>query len=146
MPKSQFKTSLNNNGGKNGKKKIPSHRSQNNSSVISTRRKSYSSLIRLTSWSRSYPDTLAYALFFTELEWLKMTFAAATSVPKPSNPYLFDCPIFQTHRTPFKNHCTRWLRTWPPQLNQITSHLDTLNAMKKFLTTSKRLNFDFVVV
>ena len=36
--------------------------------------------------------------------------------------------------------------TWPQQLNQITSHLDTLNDMKKFLTTSKRFNFDFVDV
>ena len=66
--------------------------------------------------------------------------------PETIEHYLFDCPIFQTHRTPLKNHCIRWLKTWPPQLNQITSHLDTLNAMKKFLTTSKRLNFDFVVV
>ena len=58
--------------------------------------------------------------------------------PETIEHYLFDCPIFQTHRTPFKNHCIRWLKTSIKSLHTWTPS----TPWKKILTTSKRLNFD----
>ena len=57
--------------------------------------------------------------------------------------FLFHCPLFSVPRTRLKTRLENSIAVWPPPLSLCVSSPYTLNALKKFILSTKRITWFF---